>query len=140
MKRRTSNNKKRRITKEKLDKDVLYQLSKQIKYGGNPEHKRSPGDFGLKPPSLPQADKSKCETANVSEIKVACRLLKNGVNKGLISEQKRGKFPQNIWAVNEEDFVFEAQLENREKGSYHGYPLLENDPFREEVLKHWNKE
>ncbi len=33
----------------------------------------------------------------------------------------------------------EAQLENPSNGTYHGYPLEENDDFREAVITKWNK-
>lgn len=32
----------------------------------------------------------------------------------------------------------EAQLENKETGVCHGYPMPENDAFREAVLERWN--
>lgn len=61
------------------------------------------------------------------------------MRKGLISEQWRGAFPQNVWAVSEDNIPLEAQLDNQEQGSYHGYPMLETDPFREEVLSRWSR-
>jgi hypothetical protein len=33
--------------------------------------------------------------------------------------------------------ALEAQLEG--DGRYHGYPMPENDPFREEVLTRWEQ-
>jgi hypothetical protein len=39
-----------------VDTDVLKRLddlSKKVSYGGNPEHKKNPGDFGLTPPASP---------------------------------------------------------------------------------------
>lgn len=47
-------------------------------------------------------------------------------------------FPQNIWCVDDEGVVFEAQLENVELGTYHGYPMSHGDPFRAEVVVQWN--
>ena len=32
----------------------LEQLGQRLNYGGNPEHKRNPGDFGLTPPAVPE--------------------------------------------------------------------------------------
>ena len=67
-------------------------------------------------------------------------MLKRGVLQGFISEQTRGDFPQNIWAVTEDGNPLEAQLENRAQGVYHGYPMPMNDDFRDEVLKRWKDE
>lgn len=63
--------------------------------------------------------------------------MRGGVLEGLISDQRRGGFPQNIWAVTSNEIPFEAQLDNQETGTYHGYPMPEADPFREVVLRAW---
>lgn len=130
-------NPKRRIQRDPSPQ-ALKDLASRVKYGGNPYHKRNPGDFKLTPPALPQPDKTLCDLADITTKREALRLLKSGVQKGLVSRQTRGGFPQNIWAVREEDsFVFEAQLENQGLGTYHGYPMSSNDDFRFEVLKKW---
>jgi hypothetical protein len=67
----------------------------------------------------------------------ALSLLRQGVLHGIISAQVRGAFPQNIWAVADDGTVFEAQLENQEAGTYHGYPLPDADSFREVILSAW---
>ncbi len=91
------------------------------------------------PPSQPRADKTLCDTVGVLRRKEATRLLKEGISKGLISEQERNGYPQNIWVVTEDQWPLEAQLENAQRGTYHGYPMAEADPFREEVLTKWKK-
>jgi hypothetical protein len=138
MRRKSSHNLKRRIRQE-VEPDYLQELVDIVKYGGNPEHKKNPGDFGLMPPSQPRADKSLCGIAGIFSNKEATRLLKEGVRKGLVSEQVRNGYPQNIWAVTDDGCPLEAQLENPEVGVYHGYPMYETDPFREEVLKRWKR-
>jgi hypothetical protein len=138
MRKRTVFNPKRRI-RQKPDLDFLKSLAESVSYGGNPEHKINPGDFGLTPPSLPQADKTKCDIVKVFLREEAIRLLKEGARKGLISEQVRNGYPQNIWAVAEDGWPVEAQLENARRGTYHGYPMPETDPFRDEVLSKWKE-
>lgn len=138
MRRRTRYNPKRRIRKN-LEPDYLRSLADLVNYSGNPEHKRNPGDFGLMPPSQPRADKTLCDTVSVFSRTEATRLLREGVRKGLISEREQNGYPQNIWAVTEEGWPLEAQLENAERGTYHGYPMAETDPFHEEVLARWKR-
>ena len=123
--------------RQELDHDYLSSLIDFVNYSGNPEHKRNPGDFGLMPPSQPRADKTLCDIVGVFRWQEATKLLKEGVRKGLISEQEQNGYPQNIWAVTEDLLPLEAQLENAGKGTYHGYPMPETDPFREEVLAKW---
>ena len=129
-------NSKRRI-REDCDPDDLARLAGFVKYGGNPEHKRNPGDFQLNPPAQPRADKTLCDAVGIFEKSKALQLLREGVLQGLISEQFRGEFPQNIWSVTENGDPLEAQLENQAQGVYHGYPMPMNDDFREEVIRRW---
>lgn len=137
MKRRTAFNPKRKIrtTCEGIDLD---QLADRIRYGGNPEHKRNPGDFDLHPPSRPRADKTLCDMVNIHKKEDAVELLKKGVRKGLVSERMRNGYPQNIWTLTDDGYPLEAQLENAISGTYHGNPMPETDPFRGEILRRWD--
>ena len=59
-------NSKRRI--KKLTEGELRhcsELAEQVRYGGDPEHKRNPGDFGLTPPNGPRQRKSLCEAVGI---------------------------------------------------------------------------
>ncbi|MCX7672666.1 MAG: hypothetical protein N2Z63_03555, partial [Thiobacillaceae bacterium] len=56
----------------------LQPLVERACYGGNPEHKRDPGDFGLTPPAAPRPAKSLCDVAQVFTRREAQRLLKEG--------------------------------------------------------------
>ena len=136
MRNRSSYNPKRRLRENQPDKD-LQKLALKVKYGGNPEHKRNPGDFGLIPPALPRPDKTLCDEVEIFSKKEATRLLRKGVRMGLVSFREINGFPKNIWTVNKEGCPLEAQLENQAQGIYHGYPMPENDPFRQLVLEKW---
>ena len=138
MRKRTTFNPKRRI-RANCDPEELARLAQNVTYGGNPEHKRNPGDFALTPPVQPRADKTLCNAVGVDTPPAAEALLRLGVSKGLISEQMRGEYPQNIWSVTEDGEPLEAQLENRERGVYHGYPMPTADPFRDTILARWNE-
>lgn len=130
-------NPKRRIAQSPSPARLAAWLE-QVCYKGNPTHKRNPGDFGLEPPSDPRPDKSLCDWTEIFERAEAGRLLRLGVAHGMVSRQIRGDFPQNIWVVRD-GVAFEAILENQEKGEYHGYPMAQNDPFRDDVLLAWSE-
>ena len=115
-------------------------LAVRVVYTGNPVHKRNPGDFGLTPPADPRDDKTLCDSVGISSHALALGLLRRGIERGLVSEQVRGDFPQNVWVVDENGNPLEAQLENRTQGAYHGYPLALNDPFRDQVLAFWSND
>jgi len=135
-KRRTANPKHRFA--DSPPNQELDRLARTVHYGGNPEHKRNPGDFGLVPPASPRADKTLCDGAKVLQRKNALKLLKDGIRRGLVSEQFRNGFPQNVWAVTKDGVPLESQLENRETGAYHGYPMREDDAFRDKVIDKWS--
>ena len=135
---RPARSKRRILAPDASASSNLEELANAIGYGGNPEHKRNPGDFGLTPPASPRPDKALCDDVAIFERSQALDLLRRGVLRGLISERFIGKFPQNIWSVTDGGEPVEAQLENRELGHYHGYPLPKADPFRDVVLEAWN--
>jgi len=136
---RRSHNPKRALVAAKPQQEELIALAESVSYAGNPEHKSHPGDFGLTPPSAPRGDKTLCDRAGIRLRSVALSILRSGVPKGLISKQKRGRFPQNVWAVTDDGTAFEAQLENPETGSYHGYPMPGDDDFRRAIVQAWSK-
>jgi hypothetical protein len=142
MKSRRNPSPKRRIRQNETNEAYgkrLNAIAESVSYGGNPEHKRNPGDFGLDPPSLPRQGKTLCDGAELFSRAKALLLLKQGALRGLVSEQERNGWPQNIWAVTESGVALEAMLENRERGVYHGYPMLDDDPLTSQVLQRWSQ-
>ena len=131
-------NPKRRIARlSASEKEKLSWLASKACYRGNPVHKRNPGDFRLDPPARPRPDKSLCDEAGVTCREIAQGLLEEGMRRGLVDGFVKPKgFPKHVWAVAG-DVVFEAVLDNRETGYYHGYPLPPHDPFVRKVLEAW---
>lgn len=119
-------------------KAALAASAKSVRYVGNPDHKRNPGDFGLSPPNRPRLGKTLCDTAGIFSRKEAQRLLREGIQRGVVSaEYEDGGWPRLVWAVRD-GMVLEARLDNVEQGTYHGYPLESDDPFVPKVLERWN--
>ena len=122
------------------DSEKLAELANLVHYSGNQAHKRKKlGDFGLIPPVGARLYKTLCDGVVIHTRQEALQLLIVGITKGLISQQFRGEFPQNIWAVTDDGLPLEAMLSNRSLGTYHGYPIPQTDPFSQEVLKHWSQ-
>ncbi|MBF0401028.1 MAG: hypothetical protein HQL90_09710 [Magnetococcales bacterium] len=139
---RKSLNPKRRMRPPPQDdgeRQRLNRLAERSGYGGNPEHKRNPGNFGLTPPNSLRPDKALCDDAGIFTRSEEAELLQAGIRRGLVSVQEKGEWPQNVWAVNAQGVPLEAQLENAGLGTYHGYPMPERDPFRQEVLDRWQE-
>jgi len=114
----------------------LAALAASVRYGGNPEHKVNPGDFGLTPPAAPRRGKSLCDTLAIVRRTAALDLLRAGLRHGLVDGRWDGHgWPRQVWAVDAQRNPVEAQLEA--DGVYHGYPMPEADPLREVVLGRW---
>jgi hypothetical protein len=126
-------NPKRKLAKQP-DLLVCQALAVQVQYVGSPLHKKNPGDFCLTPPSKPHPDKTLCDSVNLFTKKAAQDFLQQGLQNGMISMQTRNGWPQNIWWITDKQQPLEAQLDNQEKGTYHGYPLTQADPFYQLVL------
>ena len=131
------NPKRKMIKLEERDLEQYAVLASQVRYSGNPEHKKNPGDFGLTPPSRPRAGKSLCDSVKIFTRQEALQLLKRGLEKGLISDRFQQRWPKNIWSVTDDGIPLEAQIDSPETGSYHGYPMQKEDPFSDEVLREW---
>ncbi|WP_077034463.1 hypothetical protein [Pelomonas sp. KK5] len=119
--------------------EELEKLADRVGYGGNPEHKKNPGDFNLTPPADPRQGKSLCDVAKIFKREEALRLVQAGLRKGLVSDRMGGDWPKNVWSVADGRYPMEAQLENPELGTYHGYPMPDTDPLAMEVLRRWER-
>ncbi len=57
----------------------------------------------------------------------------------MVSMARRGNWPQNVWAVDDNGVVYEAQLTNQGTGEYHGYPMKLGDCFADFVVAEWTR-
>jgi len=117
-------------------RNTLSQMANKAIYTGNPAHKRNRGDFGLTPPAGARGDKNLCDGANVFSRKEAQMLLQAGIRRGLVSERVVDGWPQNVWAISNNNVALEAMRES--EGKYHGYSLPIEDPLAQEIRKRWN--
>ncbi|MEQ8558915.1 MAG: hypothetical protein RIB03_11410 [Henriciella sp.] len=138
-KRKGYNPKRKLVPKDQLSAEELNRMADDAVYGGNPEHKKNGADYGLDPPSSPRKSKALCDGKRQIAKTEATQLLKDGFRRGLISVQRRGNWPQNVWSISSDNEPFEAQLENQLTGAYHGYPIPRDDDFGVLVQEAWQK-
>jgi len=138
MKRYRKFNPRRRLASPgSLTEAELAWLSETVRYTGNPEHKRNPGNFGLTPPAQPRRGKSLCDAVQIYTRAIALRYLRLGLERGAVSEQSIDGWPKIIWAVTEDGVPLEAQRDG--PGSYHGYPMPPQDPMATEIKRFWDR-
>ena len=138
MPRRQGNNPKRRIaTEAQASAEYLAWLSGQVRYTGNPHHKRIPANYGFDRPTSPRPNKSLCDGNRCVLEDEAQALFDEAISRGMISSYRLDEFPKYVWAVDAEERVYEAKLE-RGANSYHGYELgEEEDAMRQLVIHEW---
>jgi len=124
---------------DEIELDILEQMAKDARYRPSPYHKSNPAAWGLPGLSQRRPDKTVCEGSGITCSRDAIELLKTGIRCGMVSKQKRGNWPQNVWAVDAEGYVYEAQLSNSGTGEYHGYPMKDSDRFVEFVQTEWER-
>jgi hypothetical protein len=124
---------------------TLANLAQQVGYVGSQYHKRNPQDYGLPNPLRPRTDKTLCDEAGTIVKEQALKYLHCGICRGMVDERTTPNgFPLHIWCVVE-DHVFEAtgpamqSTDDGPKVVYHGYPIMQGDPFREVVLSTWKQ-
>lgn len=118
-----------------LDLAKLQSWKDMAQYVGSPYHKQNPASYNMVEPK-PRPDKTLCDVNNTISLSKSLKLLQNGISKGMVSEQLRGRWPQNIWTV-ENETVYECQLQNQITGEYHGYPMLFDDDFVMFLKQQW---
>jgi hypothetical protein len=129
---------RRTVRSSRLTSEEKAFLGAGATYEGSPFHKRSPGDFGLTPPSAPRLDKTLCDEAGVFAKGVATDLLARAIEGGLVSEATGAPgFPKHLWVVSTGGQVFEAIYGGSRTGAYHGYPIRKADPLFAEVVAAW---
>lgn len=136
---------KRSKTKRKIavasvhvfDKNTLEKMAQDSSYIPSPYHKSNPAAWGISEPPQHRPDKTVCEGSGITSCRDAEELLKSGFRRGMVSVHKRNNWPQNVWAVDAEGIVYEAQLTNSGLGEYHGYPMTDGDSFTKYVGTEW---
>lgn len=120
-----------------LSREEQQELANNAKYCGSPYHKKYPDDYDMPDLPKPRPDKTRCDGTRSICREEAMQLLRCGFEYGMVSNQRRQGWPQNVWAVDEEGVVYEAQLQNAPQGEYHGYPMKIGDDFAEVVRQQW---
>ena len=138
MPRRQGNNPKHRVSaKQGIDSAVLDRCAKHAIYTGSPHHKRFPSDYNFHPPANPRPNKSLCDSKIIIKRNEARTLFREGIRRGMISEPMNDGLPKYVWAVKENDSVYEAKREG-ESRSYHGYELGGNEvDMKKYIIKEW---
>ncbi len=61
-------------------------------------------------------------------------LLMRGINAGLFGKKRKKGDPGLLWSVDDNGWIYEAQITNPGYAVYHAYPVLPNEAIARKVL------
>ena len=116
--------------------DELERFAQGAIYRSNRNHKRKmfDGSAGLARLDL---DKTLCDGTGTNTRKASENLLREAFRRGMVSQQVRQTWPQNVWAVDESGEVYQANLTNSATGEYHGFPIRSEGRFLGHIRAEW---
>ncbi len=112
-------------------------LAAKVKYGPYSKHKRNPHLYDLERYEGEDEDPTFCdEHAGFApaDIPRAVPLLKRGIAAGLFGKGTKKGDPSLLWTVDDNGWIYEAQITNPGYGLYHAYPVLPNEAIAGKVL------
>ena len=124
------------VAADTMNQSELERMERDARYRSSSYHRFAALCSGPESTMVFRPDKTVCD---MPASRKATDLLRLGFRRGMVSEQRRNGWPQNVWAVDADGIVYEAQLSNSGLGEYHGYPMKQGDSFAGFVGKEWEK-
>ncbi len=141
MSKREGNRPDRRFADEAFTSHAAREaLCVRLRYVGSGNHKLRPGDYGFHPSHNPRPSKSPCDEIRAVLLAEAAELMRRGIMLGMVSRFDAAGTPKYIWAVDDENDVYEAKTRPEHEHEYHGYRLGDDERvMRSYVLKEWKR-
>ena len=124
----------RLATPDQFGAEELDRLADTALFRPNRNHKRKMFDGSA---GSARVDKTLCDGAWANTQERSEGLLREGIRRGMVSQQVREAWPQNVWAVDERKEVYQANLTNSGTGEYHGFPIRDEGSFRSLIRREW---
>jgi hypothetical protein len=134
---RASDNDPRRLSEANPSQVERAQLAARARFGAYAKHKKHPDAYGLKPYEGNQEDTTYCdEHAGFcpGDMPRAPELLRRGIEAGLFGKTIKKGDPGLLWSVDDNGWIYEAQITNPGFAEYHAYPVLPNEAIARKVL------
>ncbi|HEX8240369.1 MAG TPA: hypothetical protein VF574_11585 [Allosphingosinicella sp.] len=134
---RTSQNDPRRLSEISPSQAERTALAGRATFDPYSKHKRHPHAFGLEPYNGEHEDPSYCDEHagfTPADMSRAPALLKRGIDAGLFGKTRKKGDPGLLWSVDDNGWIYEAQITNPGFAVYHAYPVLPNEAIARKVL------
>ena len=124
------------VPRGKFTLDELERLAIGASYRSNLSHKREMFDGEAGQARL-DLDKTLCDGTGTNTQEASEDLLREAFRRGMVSQQVRQRWPQNVWAVDQSGEVYQANLANSATGEYHGFPIRSEGRFLAHIRAAW---
>lgn len=134
---RSAPNDPRRLSKAVPSPKIRTALAANASFAPYSKHKRNPGAYKLKAYEGEDEDPTFCdEHAGFlpTDIPRAPGLLIRGINAGLFNNKSKKGDPGLLWTVDDNGWIYEAQVTNPGYAVYHAYPVLPNEAIARKVI------
>ncbi len=134
---RSAENDPRRLLEPPPSAHARVLLAAKAGFGPYSKHKRHPHLYDLKRYEGEDEDPTYCDEHagfGPSDIPRALPLLKRGIAAGLFGKGTKKGDPSLLWTVDDNGWIYEAQITNPGYGLYHAYPVLPNEAIAGKVL------
>lgn len=134
---RSAENDPRRLLEPPPPSQTRGLLAAKADFGPYSKHKRHPHLYNLKPYEGEDEDPTYCDEHadfGPADIPRALSLLKRGIAAGLFGKGTKKGDPSLLWTVDDNGWIYEAQITNPGYGLYHAYPVLPNEAIAGKVL------
>ena len=134
---RTASNDPRRLSTVPPPASDRAALAAIADYEPYSKHKKRPDAYKLAAYQGPHEDPTYCDAHadfRPDDMPRAKPLLLRGIEAGLFGKTMKKGDPGLLWTVDDNGWIYEAQLTNPGYGVYHGYPVLPNEAIAKSVL------
>jgi hypothetical protein len=133
---RTSDNDKRALLPDMPPEPDRQALIARISYEGYGKHKKNPHIWKVAVYHGDAEDRTFCEDAGLrpTDMRRATRIVQRGVAAGLMGDRSDLNCPTILWTIDDNGWIYELRLTNRDQAVYHGYPVRFNDAMARKVI------
>lgn len=134
---RSASNDARRLVEPAPPVGARNALMAKATLGPYSKHKKNPHAYGLKSYTGADEDPSYCDEHagfGPEDMPRAKGLLDRGIDAGLFGGAPKKGDPGLLWSVDDNGWIYEAQVTNPGYSVYHAYPVLPGEAIARKVL------
>lgn len=138
--RRSSENDPRNLLEPAPSAAAIGALAGRASFDSYSKHKKNPSAYGLKAWEGQQEDRTFCDEHagfEKADMARAPGLLRRGIQAGLWGDGSNKGDPNRLWTVDDNGWIYEAQVTNPGYALYHAYPVLPNEAIARKVLRRY---